>query len=143
MKITYVPPSPLARQTTHLPPHRAQALIDAGFAVAVPYKNYQERLADSMTPPTADLIQWAVNEKAAGGAVVVKTVNAGDVEYYDAPPAGCPQSVINRYNYLVRLAADYGKGRDETARLEREQYSLKDKVAAGIGRLLHGGKNER
>jgi len=36
MKILYVAPSPKAGQTEHLQPPRAQALIDTGFAVAVP-----------------------------------------------------------------------------------------------------------
>jgi len=35
MKILHIAPSPKAGQTEHLPPHRAQALIDAGFAQAV------------------------------------------------------------------------------------------------------------
>ena len=36
MKVTYIAPSPKAGQTEHLQPHRAQAMIDAGFAVACP-----------------------------------------------------------------------------------------------------------
>jgi hypothetical protein len=124
--------------TTNLPQHRAQALIDSGAAVEVPYKNYQERLADTMQKPTAALVQWAVHEKAAGSAVIVKTVNGGDVSYYNAPPEGCPPAVVDRFNYLCRLDAEYGAGKAEAARLEREQHSLKEKVAAGIGRLLYG-----
>jgi hypothetical protein len=73
MKIQYLPPSPLAGQTAHLQPQRAQGLIDAGFAVAVPLpprgsrewlqamrENEQERIAlipegqrqESSTVPT-------------------------------------------------------------------------------------------
>lgn len=138
MKINYLPPSPLAGQTAHLPPERAQALVDAGFAVAVPYKNYQERLADTMPKSVAPLVQWAVNEKAAGGAVIVKTVNVGDVSYYSAPPSDAPQAVVDRFNYLCRLSTEYGASKAETERLEREQHSLKEKVAAGIGKILYG-----
>jgi hypothetical protein len=74
--------------------------------------------------------------------VIVKTVNGdvngGEISYYNAPPEGCPQHVVDRYNYICRLSVEFGSGAAETARLEREQYSLKEKVAAGLGRILYG-----
>jgi hypothetical protein len=133
--------------TIHLPAHRAQALIDIGAAVEVPYKNFQERLAAEMPPPVAPVVQWAVHEKASGGAIITKTINGGggggEVSHYNTPPVDCPQDVVARFKHISRLAVEYGSGAAEKERLEREQYSLKEKVAVGIARLIYGSKDEQ
>lgn len=104
------------------------------------YRDYHERLAETMPASVAPLIQWAVNEtQGARSAVIVKMVNAADQTVYSEPPADCPPGVVARFRHICRLDVEYGAGKAETARLELEREANKEKDAAGLGRLLTRG----
>jgi hypothetical protein len=87
--------NPALRGTiTHLPQHRAQALIDSGAAVELPYKNYVERLNDEQAqraadPKNAPATGWSVRESVGNNPrvrfVVVETSPLGEITFYDAP----------------------------------------------------------
>jgi hypothetical protein len=123
--------------TTHLPQHRAIALIDQGAAVEVPMatrgtpewlKDMQERSASlNPTSPNTPLVTWAINlATIANRYAVVARCSAPNcaVLRYDGPPSGAkslvfthscsgavpdaiPASVVEQYRKLHRPVSNY------------------------------------
>jgi len=103
MKVRFLPPSPKAGTIEHLEPHRAQSLIDAGFAELIPYKGYQDRLKDEeelrlASQPKAEAL-WGIKESLLK-VMVVKTFNS-EILYYDSPPSDCPPSIRQRWQFAA------------------------------------------
>jgi hypothetical protein len=109
MKIKFLS-GPRAGQFDHAPiSQETDLLVKAGLIEVIPYKNYQERLADTMSKPaTASVVSWGVRHCLQPGesqprrAVVIKTVN-GEQTIYDAPPPNCPQDVVQKFRKAVTV----------------------------------------
>jgi hypothetical protein len=137
MKIIYVAPSPRAGQIDHLQPHRAQALIDSGFAQAVPYKNYIERLQEeesvrqhSLNPnPVYAQVTFAVCQGAISGRYYISgrcsAAQCSSFIFDGAPSSslekltfthscGCghpetvPAAIVAQYRKLYKPVTKYG-----------------------------------
>lgn len=139
MKIIYVAPSPRAGQIDHLQPHRAQALIDSGFAQAVPYKDFRERLREeeaarqSALAPVYAEVKWAVAQGIISGKYYISgkcsAPNCTALNYDGAPTdnltfthsCGCacshpekvPAAIVEQYRKLKKSQPVTQLGRDE------------------------------
>jgi|HubBroStandDraft_6_1064221.scaffolds.fasta_scaffold588084_2 hypothetical protein len=123
--------NPALRGTiSHLPAHRAQALIDSGAAVELPYKNYVERLNDEQAqraadPKNAPATGWSVRESVGNNPrvrfVVVETSPLGEITFYDAPPLHAPASVKQKYADAVATDAAAFSSRAEFLAKQRNE----------------------
>src|ERR1019366_4349693 len=100
-KIKYIAPSPKAGQISHERPDVARTLIAAGFAEAVPYKDFRERLREEgqggahpqSTNPCVEGVEWGIKDASDSGfrcVTVIKKVNS-ETTYYSTPPVDAPK----------------------------------------------------
>ena len=129
IKYTEFVPNPALRNTiTHLPQHRAQALIDSGAAVELPYKNYVERLHDEQAQRAAEsknapATGWSIRESTGNDLrvrfVVVETSPLGEITFYDAPPSHAPRSA--KQKFADALATDAAAFSSRAEFLEKQR----------------------
>jgi hypothetical protein len=142
-KIKYIAPSPKAGQISHERPDVARTLIAAGFAEAIPYKDFRERLAQEgqvgtdahNTDPNLTKqgeVKWSVLDSDSSGfrAVVIVRLSGSEKLYYSGPTSEMPPAVIKRFEELMGepdQAAVRAQERD-AARTKQLLYehSLKD-----------------
>jgi hypothetical protein len=117
-RIQYCAPSPKAGQIEHVSTTVASTLIASGFAVAVPYKNYQERLqAEAQTgsdpsnvnPAWVATPTWSISTAKRRDAkpIILFSYGSEQTRFEDAAQAeanGCPAVTLKYFNQL--LAAD-------------------------------------
>lgn len=107
MRIRFVPPSPKSGTVEHCENAAGRALILAGLAEAVPYKDFRERLAAEFSSASgagnvnASVvgISWGIRESdgsAYSQNVVVKRVGA-ETTFFSAPPDDAPESIKRRF----------------------------------------------
>lgn len=130
IKYTEFALNPALRGTiSHLPQHRAQALIDSGAAVELPYKNYVERLHDEQAqraaePKNAPATGWSIRESTSNDPrvrfIVVETSPLGAITFYDAPPAHAPASV--KQKFADALATDAAAFSSRAEFLEKQRH---------------------
>jgi hypothetical protein len=140
MKIRYVSPSPKAGKEEHVENTAGRALVLAGFAEEVPYKNYRERLAEeskqiaaAATAPPID--QWAINQSTSNDPnaprfVVAHTTVLGTT-YYNAPPKHAPAHVKQRFRDLVAT--------DDNAWKERQEFLKRQAAESSTTTGYHQG----
>jgi hypothetical protein len=143
MKIVYVPPSPKAGQSEHLPPHTANTLIAAGFAEAVPLpprndpswlaeRNEQAKLAER-NPEDAGVkgVEWGVKARnpmfpASSKTHIIKRVGV-ETFFFAAPPADCPRSIGARWQQLIDAERPEPPREATMERYQREQWEREQK----------------
>lgn len=103
MKIRFLS-GPRAGQIDHAPlSQETDLLVKAGLIEVIPYKDFRDRLAETMPKPTTPLSTgWGVqhvtaSERQPRNVIIVKTAPNGDVTFYDAPPKDCPPAIVARY----------------------------------------------
>ena len=127
MKIRYLAASPKVGQVEHIRNDVGVTLIAAGFAEAVPYKDFRERLREESQNATDahnvnpnftknGEVQWSVDAKSFDKPVIVKRQRS-ETTYYAGPSAEMPQSVIELFQSL----SDTGSPHNSTAQLEADQ----------------------
>jgi hypothetical protein len=146
MRIKYLPSSPKAGQVEHIANSVGATLIAAGFAEAVPYKDFRERLAAetpqafAIAPP---VVEWGVKERHLsrfGLVVVVKKVGS-ETTYYSAPPDDAPPSIKQRFAELNQTPLDpevAAEQRIQEGYRQDAQHKAENAASRGI---VFGGKS--
>ena len=148
MRIKYneFAPNPTLRNTiAHFPAHIAQNLIAQGIAVAVPYKNYGERLSEEFAQGSdpsnvnafAPVAEWGVREAANSRfskAVIIKRFR-GEITYFEQPPSDAPPDIVARFNVATRTIK-----RPDLEKARQEQHAQQEQEKAGFYGVLYGSR---
>jgi hypothetical protein len=138
MKIRYIAPSPKAGKTEHCRNDVGLTLIASGFAEAIPYKDFRERLqAEGQggtdphnVNPCVEGIQWGVKDASDSGfriATVIKRSGA-ETTYFSALPPDAPKSIVARFNDLSNSTSAADNAADfEAAKRAQLEYDEKIK----------------
>jgi hypothetical protein len=147
MRIRYLPSSPKAGQVDHVNNSVGATLIAAGFAEAMPYTDFRQRLAAetpqafAIAPP---VVEWGVQERHLsrfGLVVVVKKVGS-ETTYYSAPPDDAPASIKQRFAELNQTPVDpevEAERRVQAGYRQDKQHKAENAAARGI---VFGGKSQ-
>lgn len=134
MKVRFVAPSPKVGTIEHLEPHRAQPLIDAGFAEFIPPAKRgtrewlaemaeQEALRVASIPSSAS--RWSIRESTSNDPrvrfVVTETSPLGEITFYDAPPSHAPASVKQKFADAIATDANAFSERAEFLQRQRNE----------------------
>jgi hypothetical protein len=151
IKYTEFALNPALRGTiSHLPQHRAQALIDSGAAVELPYKNHVEYLNDyeaqriaALPKSAAPATGWGIRESTSNDQrmrfVVTETSPLGETTFYDAPPAHAPLSVKQKFADAVATDAAAFSSREEFLQQQKKHVEPTQRYPAqGIALTIIG-----
>jgi hypothetical protein len=133
MKIRYLAASPKVGQVEHIRNDVGVTLIAAGFAEAVPYKDFRERLREEgqggahpqSTNPCVDGVEWGIKDASDSGfrcVTVIKKVNS-ETTYYSAPPADAPKSIVKRFDELSNSTGSTAAADLDAAKRAQLEYN--------------------
>jgi hypothetical protein len=145
VRIKYLSTSPKAGQVDHVNNAVGATLIAAGFAEAMPYTDFRQRLA-AETPQAfavaAPEVSWGVQERHLsrfGLVVVVKKVGS-ETTYYSAPPDDAPGSIKQRFAELNQTPLDPEVAEEARIQAGYRQNAQEKQEKVGVMRTLFGNK---
>jgi hypothetical protein len=117
IKYTEFAPDPRQWNTVvNLPAHVAQVLIATNQAVAVPWKDFRERLAATATAGAdpfnvnayVEGVQWGVipAETSQFRRVVICKRAGAETTWYDGPTSEMPPSIVAQFEQLTNSTVD-------------------------------------
>jgi hypothetical protein len=138
MKIRFLAPSPKAGQIEHCENAAGRALILAGLAEAVPYRDFRERLAATAATAsghgsidaTVVGVEWGIRE-SDGSPYSVNSIikkSGSNTTWYSAPPDDAPESIKRRWKELVDVAPRDPFEKERAISAQQEQQE-RDRIA--------------
>jgi hypothetical protein len=133
MKIRYLAASPKNGQIEHIRNDVGATLIAAGFAEAIPYKDFRERLLEEgqgfadphSVNPCVKGVEWGVKDASDSGFRVVTIIkrSGADTTYYSTPPADAPKSIVKRFEDLSNSSGSTASADLEAAKRAQLLYN--------------------
>ena len=123
---------PKINQTEHCENIAGRALVLAGLAEEVKYRDFRERLAAEAFPQAEPPVtEWAVIDADGSAWSVVRVCKkvGSTMTFYSAPPEDAPRVVVEKFDLLTNAVKNDPAEALAKAKREAAEYNEKIKFA--------------